>query len=80
MHLTCGQRTQSSKEEDKSVKEGIFTAALPKVSLEKIADWASAVGFEALEIACWPAGEGKDRKYGGVVHIDVAALNPTRGS
>jgi len=53
-----------------------MSAAFPKWSLEKLATWASESGFQMLEIACWPAGEAKDRKYGGVVHIDVDALTP----
>jgi len=60
------------------MKTGIFTAAFPKLSLVQVAQWASEVGFQALEIACWPAGEEKDRKYGGVVHIDVKSLTPAK--
>jgi sugar phosphate isomerase/epimerase len=56
------------------MKIGLLTAAFPDLALEEIASWASAQGFGMIEIACWPSGEGKDRKYGGVVHIDVAAL------
>ncbi len=33
-----------------------------------------------LELACWPAGERKDRKYGGVVHVDVDSLTPDEAS
>jgi len=53
---------------------GVFTAAFPGLSLGEVADWASGAGFKMLEVACWPAGEQKDRKYGGVVHIDVKSL------
>ena len=28
-----------------------------------------------LEIACWPAGGGEQRRYAGVSHIDVATLD-----
>jgi len=62
------------------MKIGVMSAAFPNLSLEELATWASNSGFEMLEIACWPAGEGKDRKYGGVVHIDVASLTPTKAS
>jgi sugar phosphate isomerase/epimerase len=34
------------------VKLGLLTAALPELGLEEIAGWASAAGFETLEIAC----------------------------
>jgi len=62
------------------MKIGVMSAAFPKWSLEKLATWASESGFQMLEIACWPAGEAKDRKYGGVVHIDVDALTPATAS
>lgn len=56
------------------MKIGFLTAAFPNLSLEEVASWASTQGFGMIEIACWPKGEEKDRKYGGVVHIDVATL------
>ena len=62
------------------MKLGIMSAAFPEMSLEDIATWTADSGFEMLEIACWPAGEGIDRKYGGVVHIDVDSLTPTKAS
>jgi sugar phosphate isomerase/epimerase len=36
------------------MKLGFLTACLPKLSLEEIADWAVANGYEALEVAAWP--------------------------
>jgi sugar phosphate isomerase/epimerase len=57
------------------MKLGLLTAAFPDLTLDQIADWASANGFEALEIACWPAGEGAQRRYAGVCHIDVERLD-----
>ena len=53
------------------MKLGLLTAAFPTLTLDEIADWAAANGFEALEVACWPAGEGAARRYAGVCHIDV---------
>ena len=63
-----------------NMKIGLLTTAFPDLSLEEVAAWASENGFGMLEIACWPAGEAKDRKYGGVVHIDVASLTPDKAS
>jgi sugar phosphate isomerase/epimerase len=57
------------------VKLGLLTAAFPSLSLEEIARWASANGFEALEIACWPSSGGERRRYAGVSHIDVEKLD-----
>jgi sugar phosphate isomerase/epimerase len=37
------------------MKLGFLTACLPQRSLGAIAAWASAAGYEALEVAAWPA-------------------------
>lgn len=37
------------------MKLGLLTACLPEWSLEQIADWAGANGYEALELAAWPS-------------------------
>lgn len=62
------------------MKIGLMSAAFPNLSLEELATWAAENGFQMLELACWPAGESKDRKYGGVVHIDVDSLTPTKAA
>jgi sugar phosphate isomerase/epimerase len=59
------------------MKLGLFTAAFPNHSLEEVASWASANGFETLEIACWPVGKA-NRRYAGVTHIDVTELTPDK--
>lgn len=59
------------------MKLGLFTAALPELSLERIADWASANGFEALEIAAWPNAKA-ERRYAGVSHVDVEGLDKAK--
>lgn len=50
-----------------------MSAALPGMNLEQLAGWASGSGYQMLELACWPTG-AKERRYGGVSHIDVANL------
>jgi sugar phosphate isomerase/epimerase len=62
------------------MKLGLLTAPFPSTPLMEIADWASANGFEALEVACWPPSEGAERRYAGVCHIDVTDLSATRAS
>jgi sugar phosphate isomerase/epimerase len=57
------------------VKLGLLTAAFPDLSLEGVAEWAAGEGFQALEIACWPAGGGERRRYAGVTHIDVESFD-----
>jgi sugar phosphate isomerase/epimerase len=56
------------------MKLGLLTAAFPDTPLTEVADWAAANGFSALEVACWPRGEGVTRRYSGVSHIDCARL------
>jgi sugar phosphate isomerase/epimerase len=60
------------------MKLGLLTAAFPTLTLDEVADWAAANGFERLEVACWPAGEGAARRYAGVCHIDVDRLDEAR--
>jgi len=57
------------------MKLGLLTAAFPDHTLEQVADWAAANGYDALEVACWPVGEGAARRYAGVAHIDVDRLD-----
>ena len=56
------------------MKLGFFTAALPGSTLEQAARWGAESGFQAIEIACWPM-EKATRRYAGVHHIDVNALD-----
>ncbi|MFL5936239.1 MAG: sugar phosphate isomerase/epimerase family protein, partial [Gaiellaceae bacterium] len=57
------------------MKLGLLTAAFPHLSLEQVAAWAAGNGFEMLEVACWPSSGGEARRYAGVTHIDVDALD-----
>ena len=50
------------------MKLGFLTACLPKRSLADIAGWAATSGFEALEVAAWPALG--DRPFT-ATHLDV---------
>ena len=61
------------------MKLGLLTAAFPELGLEEIASWASAAGFETLEVACWPVGAGPERRYAGVSHVDVETLDDAGG-
>jgi len=57
------------------LKLGLLTAAFPGQTLEEVAGWAAENEFEALEVACWPAAGAERRRYAGVCHIDVDALD-----
>ena len=58
------------------MKLGLLTAAFPDQSLAEVAEWAASEGFEALEVACWPAAGGERRRYAGVTHLDVESFEP----
>lgn len=55
---------------------GYFTAALPQRPLERQVEWASAQGFEALELAAWPMGRAREARAAG--HLDVRRLSTKR--
>jgi sugar phosphate isomerase/epimerase len=62
------------------MKLGILTAPFADTALDKVADWAKLAGFEALEIACWPASGGEARRYAGTSHINVDGLDESQSS
>ncbi len=51
------------------MKLGFVTAILAELSLDEVLDCAAHIGYDCVEVMCWPPG-GPDRKYGGVTHID----------
>ncbi len=59
---------------------GILTAPFADTPLDAVADYAASAGFEALEIACWPAAGGETRRYAGTAHLPVEDMTPARGS
>lgn len=52
------------------MKLGFVSAILDQSSYEEAMDTAAALGFECMEVACWPAGKA-ERRYAGVSHIDA---------
>lgn len=59
------------------MKLGFVTAILPELSLEEVIAFAADVGYECIEVMCWPPGKA-DRRYAGVTHIDVTTLDEAR--
>jgi sugar phosphate isomerase/epimerase len=53
------------------VKLGFLTACLPGLSLDDIAAWAGANGYQGLEVAAWPRVKGREWEAS---HLDVAAF------
>src|SRR5215218_9618335 len=56
---------------------GFVSAILPDLSLEQVLEFAQQEGFGCVELMCWPVGSA-DRRYAGVTHLDVAALDAER--
>ena len=56
------------------MKLGFVSAILDGWSFEEMMDTAGDMGFACVEVACWPAGKA-ERRYAGVSHIDVDALD-----
>ncbi len=53
---------------------GFVSAIFASKSFEEVIDFASANGFQCVEIMCWPKGKA-ERRYAGVTHIEVDSLD-----
>lgn len=53
---------------------GFVSAILPELSLKQVLYHAADIGYDCVEVMCWPKGKAK-RRYAGVTHIDVANLD-----
>ena len=56
---------------------GFVSALFGDLSLEQVLQHAAAVGYDCVEVMCWPPG-GPDRKYGGVMHLDCTDFTQAR--
>lgn len=59
------------------MKLGLVSAILPDCTFEEVIDYAAAVGFECVEVCCWPVGKAI-RRYAGVTHINMDGLTPEK--
>lgn len=55
------------------MKLGLVSAILEQYDYEQMIDAISTIGYECVEVACWPAGKA-ERRYAGVSHIDVVRV------
>ncbi|MGB7344488.1 MAG: sugar phosphate isomerase/epimerase family protein [Pirellulaceae bacterium] len=53
---------------------GFVTAILPEQSLEEVFAIAADIGYDCVEVMCWPAGKST-RRYAGITHVDTATLD-----
>lgn len=49
---------------------GFVSAILPEQSLEEVFSIASDIGYDCVELMCWPRGKA-ERRYAGVTHVEV---------
>ena len=52
---------------------GFVSAILPDLSFRALFESAHRLGFDCVEVCCWPTGKA-ERRYAGVTHIDVAHM------
>lgn len=52
------------------MKLGFVSAILPDEGLESVFQIASELGYDCVELMCWPAGKA-ERRYAGVTHVTV---------
>ena len=57
---------------------GFVSAIFGDLSFEEVLKHATEIGYDCVEVMCWPAG-GPDRKYGGVMHIDCTDFTQAKG-
>lgn len=53
---------------------GYVSAILPELSLEEVFQTAANIGYQCVEVMCWPKGKAT-RRYAGITHIDVSELD-----
>ncbi len=58
------------------MKLGFVSAILPDLELQGVFQTAAELGFDCVELMCWPRGKAQ-RRYAGVTHIDVDAVDGT---
>ncbi|WP_404423383.1 sugar phosphate isomerase/epimerase family protein [Nibricoccus sp. IMCC34717] len=56
------------------MKLGFVSAILPDLPLAEVLQFAAQNGYACVELMCWPRGRA-ERRYAGVTHIDVNALD-----
>lgn len=56
---------------------GFVSAILPEQSFSEVLQIAERIGYDCVEIMCWPMGKA-ERRYAGVTHIDVANLSDSQ--
>ena len=56
------------------MKLGFVSSILGQLDFLEMMEAAREIGFQCVEVACWPNGKA-ERRYAGVSHIDVVNLD-----
>lgn len=63
---------------DSLIQLGFATAIVPELSLAEVLRLAADIGYDCVEVMCWPPASGIERRYAGVTHIDATGLTPEK--
>lgn len=58
---------------------GFVTAILPDETFQSVLKTAADIGYDCVEVMCWPPGKAT-RRYAGITHIDVTELSQSQAS
>ncbi len=53
---------------------GFVTAIVPELPLADVLSLARTVGYDCVEVMCWPPGKA-ERRYAGVTHLDATSFD-----
>jgi sugar phosphate isomerase/epimerase len=56
------------------MKLGFVSAILPDLELDEVFQTTAELGFDCVELMCWPLGKAQ-RRYAGVTHVDVDSVD-----
>jgi sugar phosphate isomerase/epimerase len=59
------------------IQLGFASAILPDMSLEEVLQLAAEIGYDCVEVMCWPVSKA-ERRYAGITHIDITTLDAQR--
>ena len=58
---------------------GFVSAILPEFSLDEVLATAAEIGYDCVELMCWPVGKA-ERRYAGVTHVDVHGFDESKAA
>jgi sugar phosphate isomerase/epimerase len=58
---------------------GFVSAIVPELSLQQVIELAESIGYQTVELMCWPPSKA-DRRYAGVTHLNVLELDDAQAS